>query len=411
MATSYTRTPARRSEVSRAVSGPTRLLLLTIALLLAVLVEGAPAGADPSAGQSLKTVQQSVAIAVLPPISQPGGPTASPAGARTVVTAQVHPKVAGRQAVLERRQGGLWKAVDASRTNKAGRVAFTAPTQVGGHVANYRVRAAAYDGRPSVHSKSMRADAWGKPAFVDKFGGKTLGPAWQHRGQAYNPSGGRKASKGDPAAVAVRNGALRLSVLADPARTGERFTATDAQGNPTGSYAYRLNGHVGTQSSFNFQYGVAAARMKFQRVRGQHPSFWLQPQGGMGGGAEIDVVEWFGAGGGHERLATNIYPHPDYENNSTWFGGSIANPDRFLRNKSDHWWTAYHVFSVEWTPNEYVFRIDGKETMRTTNGVSHEPEFLILSMLSSDFELGFLGGDGHLPQHAYVDWVQVWTEH
>jgi beta-glucanase (GH16 family) len=257
----------------------------------------------------------------------------------------------------------------------------------------------------------VRADAWGQPAFVDKFGGKTLGPAWQHRGLAYNPSGGRKASKGDPAAVAVGNGALRLSVLADPARAGERFTATDAQGNPTGSYAYRLNGHVGTQSSFNFRYGVAAARMKFQRVRGQHPSFWMQPQGGMGGGAEIDVVEWFGAGGGHQRLATNIYPHPDYENNSTWFGGTIANPDRFLRNKSDHWWTAYHVFSVEWTPTEYVFRIDGKETVRTTKGVSHEPEFLILSMLSSDFELGLLGGDGHLPQHAYVDWVQVWTEH
>ena len=68
------------------------------------------------------------------------------------------------------------------------------------------------------------------------------------------------------------------------------------------------------------------------------------------------------------------------------------------------------MFSVEWTPTEYVFRIDGQETMRTTNGVSHDPEYLILSMLSSDFELGLLGGDGHLPQHAYVDWVQVWTQ-
>ena len=45
--------------------------------------------------------------------------------------------------------------------------------------------------------------------------------------------------------------------------------------------------------------------------------------------------------------------------------------------------------------------------MRTTRGISQAPEFLILSMLSSDFELGLLGGDRRLPQHAYVDWVQV----
>ena len=231
----------------------------------------------------------------------------------------------------------------------------------------------------------------------------------------YNPWGGRKASKGDPAAVAQADGALRLSVLADPARADEVFTTQDSAGNPTGSYAYRLNGHVSTESSFDFQYGVAAARMKFHHRPGQHASFWMQPrdfgaQEPTPWGAEIDVIEWLGADGGRQRLATNIYPHPAYENDSTWFGGRIANPDRFLRNHSDRWWTGYHVFSVEWSPSEYVFRIDGLETMRTTEGISHHPEFLILSMLSSDYELGSLGGDQHLSQHAYVDWVQAWPQ-
>ena len=45
------------------------------------------------------------------------------------------------------------------------------------------------------------------------------------------------------------------------------------------------------------------------------------------------------------------------------------------------------MFSVEWTPREYVFRIDGQETTRITSGVSDVHEFLILSMLSNDFEL------------------------
>jgi hypothetical protein len=63
---------------------------------------------------------------------------------------------------------------------------------------------------------------------------------------------------------------------------------------------------------------------------------------------------------------------------------------------------------VEWTPREYVFRIDGQETMRTSQGVSHHPEFLILSLLSSDFELRLLRGEDQLPQHVDVDWVAAW---
>ena len=30
----------------------------------------------------------------------------------------------------------------------------------------------------------------------------------------------------------------------------------------------------------------------------------------------------------------------------------------------DDWASEYHVFSVEWTPEEYVFRIDGQVTQR-----------------------------------------------
>ena len=92
----------------------------------------------------------------------------------------------------------------------------------------------------------------------------------------------------------------------------------------------------------------------------------------------------------------------------TSVGGPIENPNRFLAGRSDRWWTGYHVFSVEWTPREYVFRIDGQETTRITSGVSHHPEFLILSMLSSDFELDLID-DEDLPQYLDVDWVAAWS--
>jgi hypothetical protein len=408
MATLHARTPS----CARAVLDGNLRRLLAVVPLLALLVAGAPQVATAlSPGHRPKAAAQSVTAAVLPPIAQPGRRTARPAAARSVVTAQVHPGATGRPAILEGRRGGQWQRVAAARLGADGRVSFTAPARVAGHAATYRVRAAAYDGLPAVHSHSLQTDAWGAPAFNDGFTGSALGPRWRDRSQPYNPAGGRSASRGDPSAVAVRNGALRLSVLRDPARAAERFTVSDAKGRKNGSYAYRLNGMVGTQGTFGFRYGVAAARMKFQRRPGQHPSFFLQPTGGMGAGAEVDVVEWFGAARGRQDLRANVYPHPDYESNGSWFGGRLADTNRYLAGADDTWWTGYHVFSVEWTPRHYVFRIDGQETMRTTRGVSHVPEFLILSMLSSDFELGRLGGDARLPQHAYVDWVQVWTEH
>ena len=200
MATTYTSTPSRRSARSRVVGVlGSRLSLLTAALLVTALVEGAPqtAVAVPSAAQQSAAAKQSVTINVLPPISQPGPRTASPVGASTVVTATVRPSDAGRPAVLERREHGTWKAVDREPLRTGGRVSFTAPAR-DGNAAVYRVSATPYHGLPGVHSKPARANAWGRPAFVSQFSGKTLGPAWEQRGQDYNPSGGRAASKGDP---------------------------------------------------------------------------------------------------------------------------------------------------------------------------------------------------------------------
>ena len=66
------------------------------------------------------------------------------------------------------------------------------------------------------------------------------------------------------------------------------------------------------------------------------------------------------------------------------------------------------MFSLEWTPTEYVFRIDGQETWRTDQGISHQPQYPILSLLSSDYELSKLKGDANLPQYMSVDWIRFW---
>ena len=65
------------------------------------------------------------------------------------------------------------------------------------------------------------------------------------------------------------------------------------------------------------------------------------------------------------------------------------------------------MFSVEWTPQAYIFRIDGQETWRTRKGVSGQPQYPILSLLASDYELSYMK-DRQLPQHMYVDWLRIW---
>jgi hypothetical protein len=391
-------------------------LLIAVLFLVAFATPSAPAAAAAPAAPHPPTARPTATVKVLPPIAQPGRWTARPAAARSVVTARFQPVVDGRLAALDLWRHGHWKRVDSARL-VGGKVLFTPRTRVGGRAATYRVRALAHPGLPAVRTKPVRTNAWGDAGFTEEFDGAALGPAWEHRIQFYNKWGGRSCSKGDPSAVALGGGALRVSVLADPGRTGEACQPTNASGDPVGdrTYAYRLNGHVSTQSTFDFQYGVAAARMKFQHSRGQHASFWMQPRGLLEEGttpwgAEIDVIEFYGAdNAGRGRMSTTVHRRVDGGRELTSYGGPIADADRFLADRSDRWWSAYHVFSVEWTPREYVFRIDGQETLRTSQGVSHHPEFLILSMLSSDYELGWIEGDAAgLPQHAYVDWVQVW---
>jgi beta-glucanase (GH16 family) len=42
--------------------------------------------------------------------------------------------------------------------------------------------------------------------------------------------------------------------------------------------------------------------------------------------------------------------------------------------------TGFHTFGLEWTPEKYVFYIDGLKFYEVMDGVSHIEEYIILSM-------------------------------
>jgi hypothetical protein len=382
-----------------------------VVALLLTLSAGVAAVAATSATSAV-AVDQAVTITVLPPISQVSAIPASPSAAKTAVAVSLTPSTPGRTVRLDRRSGRSWKQVAQAPLDSRGLAEFSVSTYVSGSPVTYRATALAYQGLPSATSALAVSTRWGPADFLEEFAGTALSGSWTHRGLDYNPAGLRGCSKGSPAAVEVSGGAVRLSVMRDPART-DLCTAYRKNGEVIGQFHYRLNGHISTAGRQELTYGVAAARVRFQQPPGQHGAFWLQPSAPVAGatsaaegGAEIDVIEWFGAGLPNGGLSSSVY-HPTAGGQAK-AGGWITDPGSYLDDGSDTWWSRYHVFSVEWSATEYVFRIDGRETWRTTEGVSQRPEYLILSLLSSDYELPTLGGEDRLPQHMYVDWVQFW---
>jgi beta-glucanase (GH16 family) len=174
------------------------------------------------------------------------------------------------------------------------------------------------------------------------------------------------------------------------------------------------NGMISTHKKFEPRYGIIAGRIRFPRQQGQHGSIWMQPAKGekvaddpAHSGAEIDIIEWFG-----ERwdagTAVNLY-WPGMKNGKLDVKANHAGgaKDFKVLPKGELPSDDFHIYSVEWTSKGYIFRMDGHETYRITEGVSQVDQFLILSLFSADWEAPRLDRT-KLPNSMDVDWVRVW---
>jgi beta-glucanase (GH16 family) len=328
-----------------------------------------------------------ITATVLPQLAAPGEDTEKSTEAEYVVDATIEDAGEGQAVELQVADGDDWNVADSAETDADGRVTLSV-----GEADKLRVVSEG-DTPVGIHLSTEDAPA---ATWVDEFD-ELDDEAWATRDQGY--TGVRLCSRASDDAAEVEDGVLRLSVLDDPKRGDCRVKGK--------KHAYRLNGHVG--SAYSFKYGHAAARIKFQEMRGQHGAFWLQGFGSRATGparhtgAEIDVIEYFGDDHPEGGLTSFVYWRPTAKGKTA--GGWLDDSGQY----GDDWSSEFHVFSVEWTPKKYVFRIDGQVTHTITQGVSGQPEYPILSLLSSDYELQHLDDD-ELPQRMDVDWVKVWAD-
>lgn len=364
-----------------------------LALSLTLLAGGLAAcgGGD---GDDTEPAAGGLTALALPGISQQGAEAASADDAQGVVSGVLESGEEGVEVTAERKDGGSWQDAGAGTTDDDGQVEIRVDAKPG---ATYRL---SVDGATSEPVTMAETD------WSDEFEDDDIAPNWTVRGGDYNPAGLRRCAKSDASAVEEGGGVLTLSVLDDPARE-DRCQAESAKGKRLGDFDYRLNADIASVGRFT--YGVFAARLKFQRDPGQHGSFWLQSVAEPGSGtpaevgAEIDVVEYFGDTA-DKRLASFI--HYNDGDGPVKEGDFVPDAASYLADQDDDWWKAFHVFAVRWTEDEYVVYIDGRRAWSTDQGVSQAEEYMVLSMLSSDYELGKLKGG--LPQSMEVDWVRHW---
>jgi beta-glucanase (GH16 family) len=369
------------------------VLAVAAVVLLAGCVSGAPAE---SASWQNGTPQDNV------PVDNESTLALNPVdyGNRRVVVATFSEPIQGRRVDLQHRAETGWEVAASANEDANGRVEFLAPYSDGDYRA---VAQASADGAHTAVATTSQseADQW-KLDFSEGFDGTSLDSEYWSPRQTGSYYGSRLCSAPYPSNLALKDGSLLVSVRkANAARTqtvaanaAARMGVPASQACPNGVWDAAM---VSTEGKYTFRYGVVAVRAKFPTQPGVHGSVWLQRVDPKG--AEIDFIETFGLKYGIQHKV-----HYDQNGESVMEGGYVKSLPEV---KNEAWWNQYHVFSVEWTKDEYVFRVDGVETLRTRSGISQGQEFIILSMLASDWELKRVVPD-EMPATMAVDWVKVW---
>lgn len=197
------------------------------------------------------------------------------------------------------------------------------------------------------------------------------------------------------------NGHLVITARAEPASAGYQCWY--------GRCRY-TSARLKTKGLFERTYGRFEARIRVPRGQGLWPAFWML-------GADIDSVGWPRSGeidimehvGREPRLVLGTLHGPGYSG-----AESIGRSDTLTRGA---YADDFHVFAVDWQPQEIRWYVDGRQYHRMTPAhlpregkwVFDHPFFLLLNLAVG----GGLPGDPDastvFPQPMLVDYVRVYS--
>jgi beta-glucanase (GH16 family) len=145
---------------------------------------------------------------------------------------------------------------------------------------------------------------------------------------------------------------------------------------PEGNRFDFLSGRINTKNKMDFAYGTASARIRLPSGSGLWPAFWALGNGDWPDTGEIDIMEYVGE---PEWISAALHG-PGYSGDTPLFNRL------YLPEGNDA--TGWHVYSVEWTPDGFLFKVDDGVMYRATRPmIEHygrwaydNPKFLILNL-------------------------------
>ena len=194
-----------------------------------------------------------------------------------------------------------------------------------------------------------------------------------------------------------------------------------SKGRFTGGIETRMitgdnNNNKGTEDTLLFAqaFGYFECRAKFPDADGMWSAFWLQSSnmrkvGNEGeDGTEIDVYE-----SAFRRSKKSEMGHA-----LLWDGyGEDAKSSPYIGALEQDLYDGYHTFALKWTPEYYVFYVDGEPTWATDDGgVSKVKEFLRLTVEIDAGDgwgphgkkIGQFDDTNSSDSDFLVDYVKVW---
>lgn len=166
-----------------------------------------------------------------------------------------------------------------------------------------------------------------------------------------------------------------------------------------------LTGAVWTKGLFEQTYGYFEISTTLNTVPGYWTAFWLltdnvmSEENGGRDGTEIDVYE---SAYHDESLIQHTLHWDGYADKH----GSEGTQVPLVYDE------AYHTFGVLWTPEEYVFFVDGAETWRTdaaaAGGTCEVPLYMIISAETGSWTYSQLDKN-NLRDKILIDYVKVYA--